>query len=179
VRRTSGIQNTAILARAAPGYFAHQKVIAEAVESNLTSVRKALFELRDAGFVAWDLIPPHHPLPTGKYTRTNVNQYFVQVDALLRALGGDEAVGPPKTVAPTHPNSSASTGTILNLNKIPPYPPRGRSKPPPDRHPGKGRLNFQDSTNRDQQWGNRTPRPVHGAAIRATRECCHRSWKRY
>ena len=94
-----------------PGYFAHQKVIADAVESNLTSVRKALSELRDAGFLAWNLIPPHHPLPTGKYTRTNVNQYFVEAEALLRALGGDEAAGPPRTVASTHPNSGASTGT--------------------------------------------------------------------
>lgn len=53
-----------------PGYFGHQKVIAAAVESNLTSVRGALFELRRAGLVTWELIPPHHPLPTGNYTRT-------------------------------------------------------------------------------------------------------------
>jgi hypothetical protein len=107
-----------------PGYFAHQQVIADAVESNLTSVRKALFELRDTAFVAWNLIPPHHPLPTGKYTRTNVNQYFVEAEALLRALGGDEAAGPPRTVASTHPNSGASTGTDPRFEQEDPPTPR-------------------------------------------------------
>jgi len=125
-----------------PGYFAHQKVIAQAIESNLTTVRKALVELREVGFVSWDLIPPHHPLPTGKYTRTNVNQYFVEADTLLRAVGGDEAAGPPKTVAPTHPNSSASTGTDPKFEQDPPQPPRGCSKLPPDRPSGKGEIQF-------------------------------------
>ena len=125
-----------------PGYFAHQQVIADAVDSNLTSVRKALFELRDTGFVSWNLIPPHHPLPTGKYTRTNVNQYFVEADALLHVLGGDEAAGPPRTVASTHPNSSASTGTDPKFEQDPPLPPEGRSKPPPDRCLGKGEIQF-------------------------------------
>ena len=126
-----------------PGYFAHQKVIAEAIESNLTTVRKALVELRDAGLVSWQLIPPHHPLPTGNYTRTNVNQYFVEADALLRALGGDEAAGPSKTVASTHPNSSASTGTDPKFEQDPPLPPSGRSEPPPpDRYSGKGEIQF-------------------------------------
>jgi hypothetical protein len=125
-----------------PGYFAHQKLIADAVESNLTSVRKALFELRDAGFVSWDLIPPHHPLPTGKYTRTNVNQYFVEADALLRALGGDAAAGPPKTVAPTHPNPSASTGTDPKFEQDLPLTPSSRSEPPPDRCSGRGEIQF-------------------------------------
>lgn len=87
-----------------PGCFAHQKVIAEALDSNLTSARGALFERRDAGLVRWNLIPPHHPLPTGKYTRTNVNQYFVEAEALLQALAGDESATPPRTVVSTHPN---------------------------------------------------------------------------
>jgi hypothetical protein len=47
-----------------PGYFAHHQVIAEAVDSNLTSLRAALAKLRDAGLVSWELIPPHHLLPT-------------------------------------------------------------------------------------------------------------------
>ncbi len=127
-----------------PGYFAHQKVIAEAIESNLTTVRRALFELRDAGLLRWDLIPPHHPLPTGKYTRTNVNKYFVEADALLRALGGEEAAGPQKTVASTHPNSSASTGTDPKFEQDPPLAPSGRSKAPPDRHPSKGEIQFSN-----------------------------------
>jgi hypothetical protein len=128
-----------------PGYFAHQKVIAEAIESNLTTVRKALVELRDAGLVSWDLIPPHHPLPTGKYTRTNVNQYFVEADALLRALGGDEAAGPPRTVASTHPNSSASTGTDPKFEQDPPLPPSGCSVPPPEGCSGRGEIQFSKS----------------------------------
>lgn len=111
-----------------PGYFAHQKVIAEAVESNLTSVRGALLELRNAGLVRWDLIPPHHPLPTGKYTRTNVNQYFIEAEALLRALGGDEPDTPPRTAVSTQPNSSASTGTDLRSEQDPPLPPRWQPK---------------------------------------------------
>jgi hypothetical protein len=125
-----------------PGYFAHQQVIAEAVESNLTSVRRALFELRDAGLVSWHLIPPHHPLPTGKYTRTNVNQYFVEADTLLRALGGDEAAGPPRTVASTHPNSSASTGTDPKFEQDPPLPPSGGPKARPVGHSGEGEIQF-------------------------------------
>jgi hypothetical protein len=125
-----------------PGYFAHQKVIADAIESNLTSVRKALIDLRDAGLVSWDLIPPHHALPTGNYTRTNVNQYFVEADTLLSALGGDGAAGPPKTVAPTYPNSSASTGTDPKFEQDPPLPPSSSSKPPLNRHSGKGETNL-------------------------------------
>jgi hypothetical protein len=107
-----------------PGYFAHQKVIASAVESNLTSVRGALSELRDAGLVYWKLIPPHHVLPTGKHTRTNVNQYFVEAEALLRALDG----GPRRTVAPMHPDSIASTGMDPRFEQNPPPPPRGRPR---------------------------------------------------
>ena len=125
-----------------PGYFAHQKVIADAVESNLTSVRKALFELRDAGVVSWELIPPHHALPTGKYTRTNVNQYFVEAEFLLRALGGDEAACSPRTVASTHPNSSASTGTDPKFEQDPPLPPSFGPKPRPVEHSSEGEIRF-------------------------------------
>lgn len=106
-----------------PGYFAHQKVIAAAVESNLTSARGALAELRDAGLVSWELIPPHHPLPTGNYSRTNVNRYYVEAAVLLAALDAGDAATPPKTVAPTHPNSGASTGTDLRSELDPPLPP--------------------------------------------------------
>jgi hypothetical protein len=125
-----------------PGYFAHQKVIADAVQSNLTSVRKALLELRDAALVRWALIPPHHPLPTGKYSRTNVNQYFVEADALLRALGGHDAAGTPRTEASTHLNSSASTGTDPKFEQDPPLAPSGDSKRLPDQYPGKGEVEF-------------------------------------
>lgn len=143
-----------------PGYFAHQKVIAEAIESNLTTVRKALFELRDAGLLRWDLIPPHHPLPTGKYTRTNVNKYFVEADALVRALGGDEAAAPPKTVASTHPNSSASTGTDPKFEQDPPFPPGDRSKPPPDRLRGEEGGRF--SKFHGARTASPEPRPAAG-----------------
>ena len=46
-----------------PGYFGHHKVIAEGVETNLTSLRAALAELREGGLLTWDLVPPHHQLP--------------------------------------------------------------------------------------------------------------------
>jgi hypothetical protein len=127
-----------------PGYFAHQKVIADSVESNLTSVRRALFELRDAGLVSWDLIPPHHALPTGKYTRTNVNRYFVDADALLLALGGDQAAGPSGRVAPTHPDSAASTGTDPKFEQDAPLPPKHRSRRQRDEHVAEGEIRFPD-----------------------------------
>jgi len=161
-----------------PGYFAHQQVIADAIETNLTSVRKALFELRDAGLVSWQLIPPHRPLPTGNYSRTNVNQYFVEADALLRALDGGEAAGPPRTVASTHPNSSASTGTDPKFEQDPPYPPAAARSRRPTGTRARGEIPFSKFQERDQPWGNRTPWRVCVAPIRATRERRHRSWKR-
>ncbi len=106
-----------------PGYFAHQKVIAAAVESNLTSVRSALAELRTAGLVSWELIPPHHPLPTGSYTRTNVNRYYVDATGLLSALNAGNATPRPKTMVPTHRNSDGSTGTDPKFEQDPPLPP--------------------------------------------------------
>ena len=114
-----------------PGYFAHHQVIAEAVESNLTSVRAALAKLRNAGLVSWQLIPPHHELPTGRYTRTNVNQYFVETDALLLALAGSDATS-PQTVASTHPLSDVSTCTDPKFEQDPPLPP-GTGWPGPGR----------------------------------------------
>lgn len=124
-----------------PGYFAHQKVIAAAVESNLTSVRSALAELRDAGLVSWELIPPHHPLPTGSYTRTNVNRYYVDAAALLSALDGCDATAPPKVVAPTHRNSDSSTGTDPRSELDSPLPPNDQRRPRPVHGVG-GKLQF-------------------------------------
>lgn len=125
-----------------PGYFAHHKVIAAAIESNLTSVRAALAKLRAAGLVSWELIPPHHPLPTGNYTRTNVHRYYAEAAALLAALDGADATAPPKTVAPTHPNSGASTGTDLRSEIDPPLPPNSRSQPPRNGHASEGEIQF-------------------------------------
>lgn len=106
-----------------PGYFAHQKVIAAAVESNLTSVRSALAELREARLVSWELIPPHHPLPTGSYTRTNVNRYYVDAESLVRALEAGHAAAAPKAEGSMRRNSDASTGTDLRSELDPPLPP--------------------------------------------------------
>lgn len=134
-----------------PGYFAHQKVIATAVDSNLTSVRGALFELREGGLVSWELIPPHHALPTGNFTRTNVNRYFVEAEALLRRLGATDAA--PRTVAPTHPNSDASTGTSSEFEQDLPLPPPGAatSKHTERASRGEGRFKKEDRTAPGQQ----------------------------
>lgn len=110
-----------------PGYFAHQKTISEALDSSTTPIRAALGALRRAGLVFWELIPPHHALPTGHFTRTNVNRYWVNVRHLL-ALLGSENVTPttgPKSGASTQPNSDASTGKDLKSEQDPP------STPPP------------------------------------------------
>jgi hypothetical protein len=49
-----------------PGHYAaHQHTIARACDSNTTSIRKALARLRAVGLVLWELVPPHHKLPTG------------------------------------------------------------------------------------------------------------------
>jgi len=153
-----------------PGYFAHQKVIAVAVESNLTSVRGALAELRDAGLVSWELIPPHHPLPTGNYTRTNVNRYYVEAAPLLAALEGADATAPPKTVAPTHPNSGASTGTDLRSELDPPLPPNCSPKPRRDGHATEGEIQFskfhgvKPATGQARATAAPMPRANHGHA---------------
>jgi hypothetical protein len=139
-----------------PGYFAHQQVIAEAVESNLTSVRAALAQLRDAGLVSWELIPPHHQLPTGRYTRTNVNRYFVETDTLLRALGCADAT-PPRTIASTHPNSDASTCTDPKFEQDPPFPPKAGRTPRNEARPEEGEL---ISKVRDRALATRTQRAI-------------------
>lgn len=145
-----------------PGYFAHQKVIAAAIGSNLNSTRRALFELRAAGLVSWTLILPHRPLPTGKYTRTNANRYFVEAEALLRALGVDETARPPITVAPTHPNSGASTGTDLKSEQDhPPLPPRGDSMPRRDRRPTEGENRLKEG--KEGKPEHRKPDPAGNA----------------
>jgi hypothetical protein len=113
-----------------PGYWAHHETIAGCLESNLTSVRRALGELLAAGLVTWKRIPPHHVLPTGRYTRTNVNQYFVCVERIpvdsKSQLAGQKGpgLGVAKTVASTHPNSGASTGRDPKFELDPPLSPK-------------------------------------------------------
>jgi hypothetical protein len=80
-------------------------------------------------------------LPTGKYTRTNVNMYFVDAEALVRALEGDRHA-PPRTVAPTHPNSDASTGTSSKFEQDPPLPPVGSQDLRHDKQPMEGEFRF-------------------------------------
>jgi hypothetical protein len=108
-----------------PGYFAHHKTIAEAVESSTTPIREALSALREAGLVFWELIPPHHALPTGQFTRTNVNRYWVNVRHLLSLLGSENVTPTtgPKSGASTQPNSDASTGKDLRSEQDPPSTP--------------------------------------------------------
>jgi hypothetical protein len=105
-----------------PGYFAHHKTIAEAIETNLTSLRAALAELRAEGLLTWELIPPHHQLPTGKYTRTNVNQYFINAEALLGVLGVDANGTPSQSATPTPQESDASSGTDPKFEQHSPRP---------------------------------------------------------
>jgi hypothetical protein len=80
-----------------PGtYAAHQQTIARALDSNVSSIRVALRRLRAAGLVLWELIPPHHVLPTGRFARTNVCRYLVDLTRLAGALGlfAGDLVGP-------------------------------------------------------------------------------------
>ncbi|MGA7123804.1 MAG: hypothetical protein WBY94_27115, partial [Polyangiaceae bacterium] len=112
-----------------PGqYTAHQQTIAKACDSNTTSIRQSLGRLRAAGLVLWELIPPHHALPTGRFTRTNVNRYWVhlpRLGALLEASAKPPATA-PKSGASTLPKSDASYGTELRSEQQPPPSP-----PPP------------------------------------------------
>jgi hypothetical protein len=116
-----------------PGHYAaHQHTIAKACDSNTTSVRKALARLRAAGLVAWKLVPPHHKLPTGRFARTNVNSYWVQ---LPRFAGLVEIPRPaltmPKATGSTQPKSDASSGTeIRNEQKPPPTTPPASTRRP-------------------------------------------------
>jgi hypothetical protein len=132
-----------------PGaYAAHHRTIARACESNVNSIRESLARLRDAGLVLWELIRPHHKLPTGRFTRTNVCLYWVafpRLEALLEAPAGAPAApkkcrapAPPSDAAPTlpesgastHPNSGASYGTT-SLNEQPPPQTPPSPVPPP------------------------------------------------
>ncbi len=113
-----------------PGHYAaHQHTIAKACDSNTTSIRNSLGRLRAAGLVLWELIPPHHVLPTGRFTRTNVNRYWVHLPRLGTLLEGP-ARPPrrlPKSVGSTLPKSDASYGTAFNFKQTPPPNPPDES----------------------------------------------------
>jgi hypothetical protein len=106
-----------------PGqYAAHQQTIAKACDSNTTSIRQSLARLRAAGLVLWELIPPHHALPTGRFTRTNVNRYWVHLPRLagLLASPARPPATPQKSGASTQPISDASYGTEIRSEQQPP-----------------------------------------------------------
>ena len=118
-----------LLAQKPGAYAAHQQTIAKACDSNTTSIRQALGRLRAAGLVLWELIPPHHALPTGRFTRTNVNRYWVhlpRLGALLEVPARPPAPA-PKSGASTLPKSDASYGTGDQSVQQPPP-----STPPPE-----------------------------------------------
>jgi hypothetical protein len=145
-----------------PGaYAAHQRTIAEACNTNTTSVRQALARLRAAGLVLWELIPPHHALPTGRYTRTNVCRYWVNLARLVSLLEVSAPPPPsaparspkpetstpprsPKPEASTPPNSGASYGTrIRSEQQPPPLAPVVASSPASEQVPPEGEANSQ------------------------------------
>jgi hypothetical protein len=105
-----------------PGFYAaHHDTIAEALESNKTSIKNSFKRLRAAGIVLSELIRPHHALPSGRYTRTNVNRYWVNVP-LLASLLSAPANG--SNSAPSiGPNSAPSYGTVKSMEQPPPLPP--------------------------------------------------------
>jgi hypothetical protein len=109
-----------------PGqYTAHQHTIAKACDSNTTSIRQSLVRLRAAGLVLWELIPPHHALPNGRFTRTNVNRYWVHLGRLGALLDASARLSTmhANSNTSTHPNSGASYGTGSDLNNhLPPSP---------------------------------------------------------
>ncbi len=115
-----------------PGYFAHHKTIAEALDSSTSPVREALLALREARLVLWELIPPHHQLPTGQFARTNVNRYWVNVRHLLPLLGAedDQPTTAPKRGASTPLIPGASSGKDLRSVQDPPSTPP-QSQPTP------------------------------------------------
>ncbi|MDP9001797.1 MAG: hypothetical protein M3O46_16990 [Myxococcota bacterium] len=117
-----------LLAQKPGSYAAHHHTIAKACDSNTTSIRQSLTRLRAAGVVLWELIPPHHALPTGRFTRTNVNRYRVhlpRLGALVQAPAMPPATA-PKSGASTLPKSDASYGTEIRSEQQPPP-----STPPP------------------------------------------------
>lgn len=113
-----------LLAQKPGAYAAHQRTIAKACDSNTTSIRQALGRLRAAGLVLWEIVRPHHKLPTGRFTRTNVNRYWVNLSrlAVLEAPVRPLATA-PKPAASTQPESDASYGTDLHIEHPPPFPP--------------------------------------------------------
>jgi hypothetical protein len=125
-----------LLAQKPGAYAAHQHTIAKACDSNTTSIRQSLGRLRTAGLVLWELIPPHHALPTGRYTRTNVNRYWVHLPRLAAVLEGPARppATPPKPRASTQPKSGASYGTEIRSVQQPP-PPTPQPEPPPIEQP--------------------------------------------
>ena len=130
-----------------PGYFAHHKTFAEALDSSTTPIREALGALRGAGLVLWELIPPHHVLPTGNYTRTNVNRYWVNVSHILSLLGSVDEVQarPPKSGTSTPPKSGASTGKDLRSEQSPPStPPRNEQSTSEPRLSGEEAVSSKD-----------------------------------
>jgi hypothetical protein len=115
-----------LLAQKPRAYAAHHRTIARACDSNTTSIRKSLGRLHSAGIVLWELIPPHHVLPTGRYTRTNVNRYWVHLPRLAALLEGPQqrpAIS-PNPHASTRPKSRASSGTENPFEQqlLPPTP---------------------------------------------------------
>jgi hypothetical protein len=93
-------------------YATHHHTIAKACDSNTTSIRQSLGRLRAAGLVLWELIPPHHALPTGRFTRTNVNRYWVHLPRLAGLL--EAPARPPATL----PKSDASSGTEIRRRPL-------------------------------------------------------------
>jgi hypothetical protein len=105
-----------------PGFYAaHHDTIAKAIESNKTSVKSSFKRLRTAGLVLSELIRPHHALPSGRYTRTNVNRYWVNVPRLASLL--DAPANGPKSTPSIGPNSAPSYGTVKSMEQPPPLPP--------------------------------------------------------
>jgi hypothetical protein len=121
-----------------PGsYYAHHSTIAEAVETNVTTLRASLARLRVEGLVWSDHVSPHHRLPsTGRYTRTNVCGYRVNLARLAALLERPSIL--PKSSASTLPKSDASYGTIQDLNASPPSPPKPEAPEPQSAQAPKG-----------------------------------------
>jgi hypothetical protein len=123
-----------------PGHYAaHHRTIAAACNSNPTSIKQSLGRLRAAGLALWELIPPHHCLPSGRYTRTNVNRYWVHLPrlaALLEPASLERKAVPstrPDPAPSTRPISASSYGTeILNDRPTPLTPQKTDSPPAPE-----------------------------------------------
>jgi hypothetical protein len=113
-----------------PGHYAaHHRTIAAACDSNATSIKDSLGRLRKAGLVLSELVRPHHRLPSGRYSRTNVNRYWVHLPRLASLLETPVAIG-RKSDSSMRRNSASSHGTT-SLNEQPPplSPPQGEPEP--------------------------------------------------